>query len=362
MSNLPKRTAITVMISICMAVFVMSADVRGQTPVLSPPASLDHVVIPLGDAPSYGLVSAGLSWPMLSNDALRLQRQVLIDAPAGRVILEESVYGIPVGVPLVIRLDDYLRLRASNNLQSNWRTFNQTRLKQRGASDSGSLFEIQIPVKFPKAIRSIIGEGGPGLKVTGMRRISFAGRSEWTEGLQQTATSKPSKFPSLNMEQQSRFTIEGTIGSKITVSVDQDSERDNELQNNIQIRYTGEEDEIVQEIQAGNTNLALPNTEFVGYSENVRGLFGIRGKAQVGDLSLIAIASQEKGSGASGTFQAGAQQDSSIIRDYDYKSHSRYFLDFQYRDRYWDTEGGLYDLQTGIHTYQPADSIKDITV
>jgi len=340
----------------------MSADVRGQTPVLSPPASLDHVVIPLGDAPSYGLVSAGLSWPMLSNDALRLQRQVLIDAPAGRVILEESVYGIPVGVPLVIRLDDYLRLRASNNLQSNWRTFNQTRLKQRGASDSGSLFEIQIPVKFPKAIRSIIGEGGPGLKVTGMRRISFAGRSEWTEGLQQTATSKPSKFPSLNMEQQSRFTIEGTIGSKITVSVDQDSERDNELQNNIQIRYTGEEDEIVQEIQAGNTNLALPNTEFVGYSENVRGLFGIRGKAQVGDLSLIAIASQEKGSGASGTFQAGAQQDSSIIRDYDYKSHSRYFLDFQYRDRYWDTEGGLYDLQTGIHTYQPADSIKDITV
>jgi len=350
------------MISICMAVFVMPADVQGRAPVLSPPASLEDVVIPLADAPPYGLVFAGLSWPMLSQEILQIRRQVLIDAQAGRVILEESVYGIPVGIPLVIGLDDYLRLRASNTLRSNWRSFNQTRLKQRGASDSGSLFEIQIPVKFPKAIRSIIGEGGPGLKVTGMRRISFAGRSEWTEGLQQTATSKPSKFPSLNMEQQSRFTIEGTIGSKITVSVDQDSERDNELQNNIQIRYTGEEDEIVQEIQAGNTTLALPNTEFVGYSENVKGLFGIRGKAQVGDLSLIAIASQEKGSGASGTFQAGAQQDSSIIRDYNFKARSRYFLDFQYHHRYWDTESGLYDLQTGIHTYQPADSIKDITV
>jgi len=362
MSNTPNRTAISVALSIFMAVFLLFADARGPAADISAPASLDHVVIPLHDAPSYGLVNTGISWPLLSEETFQIQRQVSIDAQNGLVILAESFHGIPVGVPLIIGLDEYLLLRSRNNLQSSWKSFNQKRLKQRGASDSGSLFEIQIPVKFPKAIRSIIGEGGPGLKVTGMRRISFAGRSEWTEGLQQTATSKPSKFPSLNMEQQSRFTIEGTIGSKITVAVDQDSERDNELQNNIQIRYTGGEDEIVQEIQAGNTTLALPNTEFVGYSENVRGLFGIRGKAQVGDLSFIAIASQEKGSGASGTFQAGAQQDSSIIRDYDYKARSRYFLDFRYRDRYWDTEAEYYDLKTGIHVYQPADSIKDITV
>jgi hypothetical protein len=362
MSSTSNRTAISVVIFFLMAVFLMSADVRGEASNISAPAPLTKVVIPFEDSPSYGLVNTGVSWPLLSNEALGVQRQVSIDTQAGLVILRESVHGIPVGVPLVIGLDEYLRLRSWNKLQSNWRSFNQKRLEQRGESDSGSLFEIQIPVKFPKALRSIIGEGGPGLKVTGMRRISFAGRSEWTEGLQQTATSKPSKFPSLNMEQQSRFTIEGTIGSKISVSVDQDSERDNELQNNIQIRYTGEEDEIVQEIQAGNTTLALPNTEFVGYSENVRGLFGIRGKAQVGDLSLITIASQEKGSGASGTFQAGAQQDSSIIRDYDYKARSRYFLDFKYRDRYWDTEHDYFDLQTGIHVYEPADSIKDITV
>ena len=191
MSKLPKRTAISVMITICMAVFIMFTNVRGQAPALSPPASLDHVVIPLEDAPPYGLVSSGLSWPMLSNDALRVQRQILIDARAGRVILEQSVYGIPIGVPLVIGLDDYLRLRASSNLQSNWKSFNQTRLKQMGDSDSGSLFEIQIPVKFPKAIRSIIGEGGPGLKVTGMRRISFAGRSEWTEAVSYTHLTLP---------------------------------------------------------------------------------------------------------------------------------------------------------------------------
>ncbi len=326
------------------------------------PGGSGGVVPSLGPSQGGSLAFGVTSLALLDNKAFGRKRTVSIDLQLNQVLFKDSCRGVDLGLPLVIGLDEYLRLRQQQDLGGKWRTINRTRLEQSEDSDGGSLFQIDIPVKFPKAIRSIVGEGGPGLKVTGMRRISFAGRSEWTEGLQQTATSKPSKFPTLNMEQKSRFTIEGTVGSKINVSVDQDSDRDNELENNIQIRYTGEEDEIIQEIQAGNTTLALPNTEFVGYSQNVKGLFGVKAKAQIGNLNIISIASQEKGSGASGTFTAGAQQDSSKIRDYQYKSRSRYFLDHIYRDRYWDSRNGWYNLQTGVHGYASADSISEIYV
>ncbi len=360
--NVSNRAAISSLILAFMAVFLLFVPASVLGVGIHYLTGLSGVVVPLVPPPTGNLVLEDTTLALLASDALNIRRSVSIDAESNLVWLQQTVAGVDLSVPLVMSLSEYLRLRGRWGLRVNWRTFSRAQLQQEGDGDRRSLFEIQIPVKFPKALRSIIGEGGTGLKVTGMRRVSFAGRSEWTEGLQQTATTKPSKFPSLNMEQKSRFTIEGTVGSKITVSVDQDSERDNDLENSIQIRYTGEEDEIIQEIQAGNTTLALPNTEFVGYSQNVKGLFGIKGKAQLGNLNLIAIASQEKGSGAAGNFRAGAQQDSVKIRDYEYKARSRFFLDFIYRDRYWDAEGGWYNLETGVHAFDPADSIKDITV
>ncbi len=194
---------------------------------------------------------------------------------------------------------------------------------RRAQGGGGGLLEFEIPIKTPRMIKSIIGEGGAGLKVNGYRKISFAGRSQWNDGEQVTAGQ--SKFPSLQMEQISSFTINGTIGSKITVDVNQDSKRQESLANRIQLRYKGDEDDIVKTIELGNTNLSLPSTRFSGYSQNIQGLFGIKTTAAIGGLRLTGIASQEKSSNKSASFRAGAESSSRIIRDWNY-------LDNQYFD------------------------------
>lgn len=130
--------------------------------------------------------------------------------------------------------------------------------------------------------------------MSGYHQITLSGRSQWDDRTE-TATYRQNKFPSLNMEQISRFDINGTIGSKITVSVSQDSKTDIPLANRIMLRYKGDEDDIIKTIEAGNTTLSLPNTQFVGYSTRIKGLFGIKSTAQIGGLELTAIASQEKG-------------------------------------------------------------------
>ena len=56
----------------------------------------------------------------------------------------------------------------------------------------------------------------------------------------------------LEFDQKQAVNIEGKIGDRITVKMDRDSERDFDWENNIRISYEGEEDDIVQKVEAGN--------------------------------------------------------------------------------------------------------------
>ncbi len=185
---------------------------------------------------------------------------------------------------------------------------------RRGKDEGGGLLEFDIPIKTPKAVKALIGEGGAGLKVTGRYNISFRGQSQWRDGEQ--VTQGGGKFPSLQMEQVANFQIDGTIGSKIFVSVNQDTKRQETLANRILLRYKGDEDDIIKTIDLGNTSLDIRGTSLTGYSGRVQGLFGIKTTAEVGGLKLTGIASQEKSSNKSASFTAKPQ--GRIIRDWQY--------------------------------------------
>jgi len=210
----------------------------------------------------------------------------------------------------------FLEYRKKMNLRSRMIETTNRALAKDQKDKAGGLFSLNIPIKS-KAMESLFGEGGAGLKVSGYHQITLSGRSQWDDRTE-TATFRQNKFPSLNMEQVSRFDINGTIGSKITVSVSQDSKTDIPLANRLMIRYKGDEDDIIKTIEAGNTTLSLPNTQFVGYSTRIKGLFGLKSTAQIGGLELTAIASQEKGSSERTTIAAGGASNKNYIRDWAY--------------------------------------------
>lgn len=209
---------------------------------------------------------------------------------------------------LAMSLDDYAADVRRNSL---------TKSQQEKA---GGLFSVTVPIRS-RAFESLFGEGGAGLQVSGLYNISFAGRSSWTDR-QRRSYNKPSMFPSLNMEQSYNFDIKGTIGSKISVEVTQDSRNDLPLANRLILRYKGAEDDVLQSIEAGNTTLDLPPTQFLRYSTRVQGLFGIKATARLADLSITAIASQEKGSTETVNFTAGtSSQNTRVVQDVGYSKH-----------------------------------------
>ncbi len=219
-------------------------------------------------------------------------------------------------IPRAVNAHDYMEYRRNYYFSTKLGEYRSQALSKEQKQKAGGLLAVNIPLKS-KAIESLFGEGGAGLKVSGSHSINFSGRSQWDDRTS-TATFRQNKFSSLNMEQISRFDINGTIGSKISVSVSQDSKTDIPLANRIIIRYKGDEDDIIKTIEAGNTNLSLPNTQFVGYSSRIQGLFGIKTQAQIGGLNLTAIASQEKGTTERNSITATGSTNKYNIRDYSY--------------------------------------------
>ena len=97
----------------------------------------------------------------------------------------------------------------------------------------------------------------------------------------------------LEFDQKQHLNIQGKIGDRITVNMDQDSERQFDWENNIRIAYDGLEDDIVQKVEAGNISLSLPSTKYVTFSGKNQGLFGVKSVSKLGPVDVTAIASIE---------------------------------------------------------------------
>ncbi len=244
--------------------------------------------------------------------------------------------------PRTVDASEFMEFRRKQWLSGKLSEIRSLALSKQQKQKAGGLLAVNIPIKS-KAFESVFGEGGAGLKVSGSHQITFSGKSQWDDRAS-TATYRQNKFPSLNMEQISRFDINGNIGSKISVAVSQDSKTDIPLANRLILRYKGDDDDIFKSVEAGNTNLALPNTQFVGYSTSIRGLFGVKTEAQLGNLKLTAIASQEKGSTERSSMTAGASARKDFIRDYQYAT------------------GRIFDLGRDGIDFKPGDTIIYIDV
>jgi hypothetical protein len=103
--------------------------------------------------------------------------------------------------------------------------------------------------------------------------------------------------------------------------------------------------------------LSLPGTQFVGYSGQHKGLFGIRAKEKLGPLDLTIIASQEKGATHRKTFRGLAKESTKEIRDYQYLRRVYFFFDSFYLNQFKNNRD-----QYGVVSFDSAYKIEDIDI
>ena len=166
--------------------------------------------------------------------------------------------------------------------------------------------------------------GRASLRVSG--NVNINGKMIFQDQELVRSTLNQSENTHLAFDQKQNLNIQGKIGDRITVAMDQDSERDFDWENNIRISYEGHEDDIIQKVEAGNISLSLPSTQYVTFSGKNKGLFGIKAISKLGPIDITTIASIEKTKKEQSEWEGGGQSSTQQIRDVDWIKNRYFFV------------------------------------
>jgi hypothetical protein len=246
-----------------------------------------------------------------------------------RRTVDENDSRIPIDVPF----EEYTSLRLKQSVRQNWESMSQFYSQQIDAKTTlgdmmGKITKIEVPI--PKnPIFSIFGPNLIKLSVNGAIDIHAGFRNTKYD----LATSNPlgQSQSTPDFTQQIQVTVNGEIGDKLNIAADWNTQRTFDYENQLHVKYSGYEDEIVQSVEAGNVSLPTNSSFISGGSA----LFGILAKFQLGPLRLTTVATQKKGQIKEISVSGGGQLTPIEIRPANY-STNHFFIDTSYIGLYKD--------------------------
>ena len=260
----------------------------------------------------------------------------------------------PLLQPTLVSKDDYVK--ASFDFQAR-NLFNKSVASSVGTAESqagGALELFRTSVTTNETFQKIFGGDEVVVDATGNINLSVSGEQQKTSN-QNSTTGRNSTFTP-KFEQRQRFNLRGTIGKKVEILFDQDSEREFDFENNIKVTYTGFDDEILQKLEAGNIDLSLPGTEFVTTGGQNKGLFGVKALFKFANLNVTTIASIQRGEKTRLTFKGGGTSTPINLKAQEYAKAKFFFLQEAYRDNYQNYS------PNGIHIVSDANRIIGLQV
>jgi cell surface protein SprA len=297
-------------------------------------------------APSYN--------PFYLKSPALITQSVQLDSTGSYVVIRQMVNGKDIKIPIKMPLNEYIKQRAQSDMMKN---FDELIDKEEAAKaskkrdDIGDLLstftKIDIPVPA-NPVFSIFGPPRINLNISGAVDIRAAFRNTTTDQASYSPYGNSRNEPDFAQEVQ--INVNGTIGDKLNILADWNTQRTFEYENQLKIKYTGYEDEVVQSVEAGNVSLAT-SSSFVSSSS---ALFGIKAAFQIGPLKLTTIASQKKGQIQEKSISGGAQKIAFEKKAWEY-SKDHFFIDRvyqQYFEPYIKTKQAPGELEIKENEYE----------
>ncbi len=152
-------------------------------------------------------------------------------------------------------------------------------------------------------------------------------------------------IPTFDFKEKIQMNVTGTIGDKMQLGVNYNTDAMFEFENRTKLQYSGKEDEILKKVEAGDVTLPLTGTLITGsYS-----LFGLKTEMQFGKLTLTTVLSQQKGESSVVEVKGGAQLSEFEIYADQYEANRHFFLAQYFRDIYDNSLKNLPVISSGVN-------------
>ncbi|MDL2262693.1 cell surface protein SprA, partial [Bacteroidales bacterium OttesenSCG-928-I21] len=275
--------------------------------------------------------------PLYGGDPSNIKTEIVYDPETNEYLFIKKVGDDIYDAPYPVSFDEYLNYDFDNAMKSYW--------KQRAKSDISESRESFIP---KLQIGSEIFD-----RIFGGNTINIIprGSAELTLGVKYNKTDLPGlskkekRNTSFNFKENINISVIGQIGEKMKVDINYDTESAFDFQNSVKLEYTGNEDEIIQKIEAGNVSLPLSGTLISGGQS----LFGFKTELKFGKLTMTGIFSQKKSESSVINVEGGAQTKEFEIKADDYEPNKHFFLSHYFKENYDKALSKLPIITSGIN-------------
>lgn len=261
------------------------------------------------------------------------------DRNTGDFVVVQKVGNISISRPYVMGFDDYNNYQNNTFFSNNWKTYNKNENTDETFLDNFLNPKLNLGLK---GIDKIFGSDEITVVPNGSIDINLGFSYYHIDNPVLAKRNRTNLIPEFTQDIQ--LGVNGKVGTKMNVGINYNTKSMFDFENRKKVDYTGEEDEIIQKIEAGNITFPLENTLIPGSST----LFGIRTDFKFGRLTMVSVLSQQKGQSKTIEVQSGAVLNDFEISAGDYEADRHFFLNHYFRDNYEKAMANLPIVTSGI--------------
>ncbi len=298
--------------------------------------TLGVLPFPFEDQPAFSITEQDDTSKLFLEKPSNIRYEIEYDPLTDEYIFYQKIGDFNYRLPRSMSLDDYREYDFEKSIKDYW--------KQRTEIQDARYQNSLIPrlTIGGETFNRIFGGNTVNIRPQGYVEVSFGYQMNATENT--AIPERLRKVPTFDFDEKIQMNVTGEIGDKMQMRVNYNTEASFDYENKMNIEYTGDEDEIIKRIEAGNVSLPLSGSLITGASN----LFGVKSEMQFGKLTLTTLFSQHKGETKSVETEGGAQITNFEFSAHDYDANRHFFLAHYFRDQYNDALRNLQFIQSNI--------------
>ena len=302
------------------------------------PSPQDSIRLPyeFEDMDEYPFEDQSSQSPLFLKDPENIESSYEYDPESDEYILKKRIGEFDYREPVNLEREQYWDLKFNEMLQDFWR---QKASGMETGGDEGLIPNLKLG---GEAFNRIFGSNTINIVPQGSAELIFGVNINNVEDPK--LSEKLRRNTTFDFEEKIQMNVSGTIGDKIKLGINYDTEATFDFENQTKLGYSGGEDEIIQDIEAGNISMPLPGSLITGSQS----LFGLKTKLRFGNLEVTSVFSQQKGQSKMIQVKGGAQTQEFDIQADEYDQNRHFFLSHYFRKNYNRALSRLPIIQSNI--------------
>ncbi len=263
--------------------------------------------------------------------------EVQYDPETGKYVFSNKIGDEELNAPVEMDDEEYKNYALANSMNR----YFKTRSFEDGSEENSSLLNMGLDFS---SSANLFGKGGINIQTQGKAELTFSVKTTETDN--PTIAEEQRKNTYFDLDNKIRMNVVGSVGDKINLDFNYNTEATFDFDNQFKLEYNGEEDDIVKNFKAGNVSMPSVGTMITVGSNGSSGgqasmilpgyqkLWGFQNTQQWGNLTWSWVVSQQESETETMTISGGAVTNDFEIAADEYDANRHFFLSHFFRDHY----------------------------